>query len=113
MYSAIFIILGILLFWLILYFIPIGLYFTAKSSGVQVSLFQLLCMRLRKSPLSSILNAYILAQNNNLKVTLEDLEALALEGGDVGKVINSMLDSKKRGENLSFRGASKSELNNL
>jgi len=36
--------------WIILYFIPIGLWFTALLSGVRISLLQLILMRWRKVP---------------------------------------------------------------
>lgn len=39
---------AIVLLWIILYFIPIGLWFSAMVSGVRMSLLQLVLMRWRK-----------------------------------------------------------------
>ena len=39
--------------WLIFYFIPVGLWFSALVSGVRISLLQLVLMRWRKVPPSS------------------------------------------------------------
>ncbi|MGM0573848.1 MAG: flotillin-like FloA family protein, partial [Bacteroidota bacterium] len=36
--------------WIILYFVPIGLWFSALISGVRISLLQLILMRWRKVP---------------------------------------------------------------
>ncbi len=112
MSSKFFIVLGIIFVWLIYYFVPFGLYFVAKSSGFPVSLFHLLRMRIRKLPVGYILNSYISAQKNSLHVTLDELEALSIAGGDVQRVITSMIDSQKSGVNLTFKEASKKELNN-
>jgi uncharacterized protein YqfA (UPF0365 family) len=40
--------------WLIFYFIPVGLWFSALVSGVRISLLQLVLMRWRKIPPSVI-----------------------------------------------------------
>ena len=42
---------GLFLLWMILYFIPIGLWFQALVSDVKISLLQLVLMRWRKVPL--------------------------------------------------------------
>ncbi|PIX36631.1 MAG: hypothetical protein COZ59_00040, partial [Bacteroidetes bacterium CG_4_8_14_3_um_filter_31_14] len=39
---------GVIGLWIILYFIPIGLWFSALVSGVRISLIQLILMRWRK-----------------------------------------------------------------
>ena len=41
---------ALVLLWFILYFIPIGLWFSALVSGVRISLLQLVLMRFRKVP---------------------------------------------------------------
>ena len=41
---------GLFLIWMILYFIPIGLWFQALVSDVKISLLQLVLMRWRKVP---------------------------------------------------------------
>ena len=40
--------------WLIFYFIPVGLWFSALVSGVKISLLQLILMRWRKVPPSTL-----------------------------------------------------------
>ena len=45
--------------WLIFYFIPVGLWFSALVSGVRISLLQLILMRWRKVPPSTIVSSMI------------------------------------------------------
>ncbi len=52
--------------WIILYFIPIGLWFTALLSGVKVSLLQLILMRWRKVPPTVIVRSMIEATKAGL-----------------------------------------------
>ena len=48
---------GLFLLWMILYFIPIGLWFQALVSDVKISLLQLVLMRWRKVPPTVIVRA--------------------------------------------------------
>ena len=50
---------ALVLLWFILYFIPIGLWFSALVSGVRISLLQLVLMRWRKVPPSTIVSSMI------------------------------------------------------
>ena len=45
--------------WLLFYFIPVGLWFSALVSGVRISLLQLVLMRWRKVPPSVIVSSMI------------------------------------------------------
>ena len=45
---------SLLALWLIFYFIPVGLWFSALVSGVRISLLQLILMRWHKVPPSTI-----------------------------------------------------------
>ena len=45
--------------WLVFYFVPVGLWFSALVSGVRISLLQLILMRWRKVPPSTIVASMI------------------------------------------------------
>ena len=49
--------------WLIFYFIPVGLWFSALVSGVRISLLQLILMRWRKVPPSTIVSSMIASKS--------------------------------------------------
>jgi uncharacterized protein YqfA (UPF0365 family) len=52
-------VIGLIILWILLYFIPLGLWFSAILSGVRISLIQLIFMRWRKVPPRIIVNALI------------------------------------------------------
>jgi uncharacterized protein YqfA (UPF0365 family) len=66
--------------WLIFYFIPVGLWFSALVSGVRISLLQLVLMRWRKIPPAIIVNSLIAATKAGLKLNRNELEAHYLAG---------------------------------
>lgn len=96
--------------WLILYFIPIGLWFSALVSGVRVSLLQLVLMRWRKIPPAIIVNSMIAATKAGLKVYRDDLEAHFLAGGHLKPVINALISADKANIALDFKMATAIDL---
>ena len=75
--------LGLIAVWLIFYFIPVGLWFSALVSGVHISLLQLVLMRWRKVPPSVIVSSMIEGTKAGLKLNPNELEAHYLAGGNV------------------------------
>ena len=69
--------------WLIFYFIPVGLWFSALVSGVRISLLQLILMRWRKVPPSTIVSSMIESTKAGLELNPNELEAHYLAGGNV------------------------------
>ena len=72
---------GLILVWMILYFIPIGLWFQALVSDVKISLLQLILMRWRKVPPTIIVRAMIEGKKAGLELYRDLLEAHYLAGG--------------------------------
>jgi len=104
-------ILGILLVvFLFLYFIPVGLWFTAIVSGVRVSIVQLFLMRIRKVPPSLIVNALINSTKAGLKLTSNELETHSLAGGNVNNVIRALISADKANIPLEFKMATAIDL---
>lgn len=96
--------------WIIFYFIPVGLWFTALLSGVRISLVQLVFMRWRKVPPSVIVTAMINATKAGLTVTRDQLEAHFLAGGRVKTVINALISADKANIPLDFKAATAIDL---
>ncbi len=67
---------AIVLLWIILYFIPIGLWFSAMVSGVRMSLLQLVLMRWRKVPPGTIVSAMIEGTKAGLHLNPNELEEI-------------------------------------
>jgi uncharacterized protein YqfA (UPF0365 family) len=97
--------------WIILYFIPIGLWFTALLSGVRISLLQLILMRWRKVPPTVIVRSMIEAHKAGLAtIKRDDLEAHYLAGGHVEMVIHALVSASKANIDLSFQMATAIDL---
>jgi len=97
--------------WIILYFIPVGLWFTALLSGVRISLLQLILMRWRKVPPTIIVRSMIEAHKAGLAfIQRDEVEAHYLAGGHVEQVIHALVSASKANIDLSFQMATAIDL---
>lgn len=101
---------SIILLWLILYFIPIGLWFSAMVSGVRMSLLQLVLMRWRKVPPGTIVSAMIEGTKAGLHLNPNELEAHYLAGGHVANVVHALVSAQKANITLDFKMATAIDL---
>ncbi len=96
--------------WFILYFIPIGLWFTAVISDVKISLLQLILMRWRKVPPSTIVSALIEGTKAGLTLVPNEMEAHYMAGGNVTKVVHALVSAQKANIPLDFKMATAIDL---
>ena len=96
--------------WVVLYFIPVRLWFTALVSGVHVSLIQLALMRWRHVPPRIIVQALIGGTKAGLTLARNDLEAHRLAGGNVPKVVQALVSAQKANIPLNFKMATAIDL---
>lgn len=101
---------ALILLWLILYLIPIGLWFQALVSGVRISLLQLVFMRWRKVPPSIIVSAMIEGWKAGIELNRDDLEAHFLAGGHVTQVVHALVSASKANIELPFQMATAIDL---
>lgn len=102
---------GILIFlFVFMYFVPIGLWFTALVSGVKVSIIQLILMRIRKVPPSLIINAQINSVKAGLTTGIANLETHYMAGGNVNNVIKALISADKASIPLDFNLAAAIDL---
>ena len=104
------IVIAIVALWVILYFVPLGLWFSALVSGVRISLLQLVLMRWRKVPPSVIVRAMIEGTKAGLHLNRNDLEAHFLAGGRVAQVVHALVSASKANIDLSFKMATAIDL---
>jgi uncharacterized protein YqfA (UPF0365 family) len=101
----------IAMFFVILYYVPILLWFSALVSGVPTSLLQLMLMRIRKVPPTIIVRAMIEAHKAGLKeIKRDELEAHFLAGGHIEKVVHALVSASKANIDLSFKMATAIDL---
>ncbi|MBN2173009.1 MAG: flotillin-like protein FloA [Bacteroidales bacterium] len=96
--------------WIIFYFIPVGLWFTALLSGVRISLIQLVLMRWRKVPPQVLVRNLISSTKAGLKLNRDELEAHYLAGGNVVAVVNALISADKANMQLDFKTATAIDL---
>lgn len=110
-FSIIIIFVGIILLFMILYYVPIGLFITAYFSGVKVKIFRdLIGMRLRKVSPQVIVRNLIAATKAGLELNISLLEAHYLAGGNVTNVVNALISANKANLDLQFAKAAAIDL---
>lgn len=96
-------VVALILFIVLLWFVPVGLWITAQFSGVRIGINQLVGMRLRRVQPKFIVDEMIKAH----KAKLDDVEFNALEAhylakGNINLVIDALISAKFAGIPLSF-----------
>ncbi|WP_039053958.1 MULTISPECIES: flotillin-like protein FloA [Sphingobacterium] len=94
----------------LLYILPINLWFTAQLSNVKISLLNLVLMRLRKVPPALVTNAMITSTKAGLTITTNEIETHYLAGGNVNKVIKALISADKANIPLDFKLATAIDL---
>ncbi|MBX2814055.1 MAG: flotillin-like protein FloA [Myxococcales bacterium] len=95
---------------LFFYFVPVGLWIAAMSSGAGVGIFQMIAMRLRRVSPSAIVNPRISAVKAGLNISVEKLEAHYLAGGNIDNVVFALISANNAGIELEFDRAAAIDL---
>ena len=95
---------------LLISFIPIGLWISAISANVKVSIFSLIGMRLRRVSPQRIIKPLIKATKAGLDISLNQLESHYLSGGKVDNVIDALIASHRANLELNFEKAAAIDL---
>jgi len=103
MFGTILIVILAFIFLVIFFsFVPLGLWISARASGVKIGIFQLVGMRVRKVVPSRIVNPMIKATKAGLDISINKLEAHYLAGGNVDRVVNALIAAQRAGIPLGF-----------
>ncbi|MBB5354530.1 uncharacterized protein YqfA (UPF0365 family) [Anoxybacillus mongoliensis] len=94
--------LGLVLLAVFFSFVPVMLWISAIASGVPISIFTLIGMRLRRVIPSRVINPLIKAKKAGLDVTINQLESHYLAGGNVDRVVNALIAAQRANINLTF-----------
>ncbi len=97
-------------FFVLLYLLPLNLWFTAQLSNVKISLLNLVLMRLRKVSPALVTNAMITSTKAGLKISSNEIETHYLAGGNVNKVIKALISADKANIPLDFKLATAIDL---
>ncbi|MDN6731419.1 MAG: flotillin-like protein FloA, partial [Atopostipes suicloacalis] len=91
-------------------FIPIALWVTAYFSGVKVGMVTLVGMRFRRVDPQQIIRPQIKATKAGLDLSINELEAHLLAGGNVNDVIDALIASERADISLTFEKAAAIDL---
>lgn len=91
-------------------FIPVGLWITALFSGVRVGMGTLIGMRLRRVVPSRIINPMIKATKGGISISINELEAHYLAGGNVNMVVDALIAAQRANIDLEFEQAAAIDL---
>lgn len=89
--SGFFLVLLIAFVMIFLHFVPLGLWISALAADVRVGIVTLVGMRMRRVPPAKIILPLIKANKAGLNVTVNQLEAHYLAGGNVDKVVDALI----------------------
>lgn len=87
-----------------------SVWFRALVSGASVKLFALIGMKIRKVPITRVVDARIKAVKAGLTITTDQLEAHYLSGGNIINVVQALIAADKANIDLSFQKAAAIDL---
>lgn len=102
--------LGITFLFIFLYFVPVNLWITAIFSGVRIELFELVFMRIRRTPPKLIVENLIHLTKAGIPVSKADLETHYLAGGNIENMTKSLIAAKNSGQLLTWKEAAAIDL---
>jgi uncharacterized protein YqfA (UPF0365 family) len=92
------------------YLIPMPLWIAAWASNAYVGLLTLIGMRFRRVPPGVVVTARISAVKAGLQISVDDLEAHYLAGGNVVRVVNALISADKANIHMPFKRAAAIDL---
>ena len=107
-----YIIMGLIFVLVVVFFtmVPVGLWITARFSGVKISMASLVAMRFRRLSPSKIVNAMIKSHQAGIHIETNDLESHYLAGGNINQVVDALIAAERAKIDLSFEEAAAIDL---
>jgi uncharacterized protein YqfA (UPF0365 family) len=103
-------IIGIFIFFVVIYFVPVGLWIAAWAAGARVGIVQMVAMRLRRVPPAGVVNPRIMAVKAGIDIDISEMEAHFLAGGNVDLVIKALISAAKAKMDLGWERATAIDL---
>lgn len=91
-------------------FVPLGLWISSLAANVKVSIFNLVGMKLRRVIPSKIVIPLIKSTKAGMGLTVNQLEAHYLAGGNVDNVVNALIAAHRADIDLQFEKAAAIDL---
>ena len=101
---------GIVVFFFIIWAVPVLLWIEALFAGVKIGITSLIGMRLRKVSPPAVVRPLIWATKAGLELNISALEAHYLAGGEVDRVVRALISADKANIELAFNQAAAIDL---
>ena len=101
---------AVLLLSVFFHFVPVGLWISALAAGVNISLVNLVGMRIRRVAPRFIVLPLIKGTKAGLRLSVNQLEAHYLAGGNVDNVVDALIAAHRAQIDLSFEQAAAIDL---
>ncbi len=86
--------------------VPLGLWISARFSGVKLGLIELVLMRFKNIPPAAVVKPLIMATQAGIdEFTLDDLQSYYLQGGRVSAVVSALIAASRANIPLTFQEA--------
>ena len=108
--AAFFFILGVLTLGILFFFVPVGLWLSARFAGVEVGIGELIGMRLRRVPPRAIVEPKVSAHKAGITLDTGEMEAHHLAGGNVERVVSALISADRANIDLPWRRATAIDL---
>jgi uncharacterized protein YqfA (UPF0365 family) len=95
---------------LVAWAVPVRLYIEALSAGARVGMGNLIGMRLRKVTPAAVVRPLIWATKAGIPLSVDELEAHYLAGGEVDRVVRALISADKANIDMGFQQAAAIDL---
>lgn len=93
--AAVIFFIAVILFFMFLYYFPIGLWIRTIAAGVPLGIISLVRMRLIGIPPGVIVTNYVRARKAGLMLTVDQMQSHFLAGGNVENVTLAMIAAQR------------------
>src|ERR1700761_550397 len=93
--AGVIIVVAVILFFVFLYYFPVGLWIRTIAAGVPLGIIALVRMRLIGIPPSIIVTNYVRARKAGLNLTVDQMQSHFLAGGNVENVTLAMIAAQR------------------
>jgi uncharacterized protein YqfA (UPF0365 family) len=80
----------------------VNIWFQAFMSGVPISIFEIIGMRFRRTNVSAVVRALVMAKQGGVAVSCDEMEMVYLQGVNLEKVTLAAIEAKKQGIDITF-----------
>ncbi len=106
--AALFIVFALMI--LLIFSFTFAPWLRALTSGTPVSLPTIIGMRLRRTPIGTVLRFLIMARHAGLDISCREMKSAYLQGADLEKLTLAMIHAKREGKDIPLQDLVEADL---